>query len=161
MSFQTSDICDQYVQQGHLQIAESILKSYGGHPAFSGWVTTLKLFEDNSLIRSTLAEKVVERVLVIDAGGSKRCASLDAELAQLAIENGWQGIVIYGSIRGSVVIKDLPIGLFALNTHPLGSDKHGHGDRDVMITFAGVNFKKDHYLYADSDGIVVSETKLD
>ncbi len=55
----------------------------------------------------------------------------------------------------------MPIGVMALNTHPLRSRKHGQGDADVLITFAGVNFKKDHYLYADSDGIIVAETKLD
>ena len=81
-------------------------------------------------------------------------------LAEIACKNGWQGIVVYGCIRDSNIINLLPIGVRAIHTHPLKSHKRGLGDRDSQITFAGVNFKKDHYLYADSDGIIVSETML-
>jgi regulator of ribonuclease activity A len=161
MPFHTADLCDQFSQQNNFQIAEPIFRFFGNQPRFSGLITTLKVFEDSSLIRQTLEQKVVDRVLVIDGGGSRRCALLDQHLVMLALENGWQGLVVYGCIRGSELIQQLPIGVMALNTHPLRSDKHGQGDSDVMITFAGVNFKKDHYLYADSDGIIVAETKLD
>ena len=94
-------------------------------------------------------------------GGSRRCALLGDTLVGLAVENGWQGIVVYGCIRGSELIDQLPIGVMALNTHPLQSRKHGQVEINTLITFAGVNFKQDHYLYADSDGIIVAETKLD
>jgi regulator of ribonuclease activity A len=161
MPFHTADLCDQFSQQNNFQIAEPIFRFFGNQPRFSGLITTLKVFEDSSLIRKTLEQQVADRVLVIDGGGSRRCALLDQQLVALALENGWQGIVVYGCIRGSESIQQLPIGVMALNTHPLRSDKHGQGDSDVMITFAGVNFKKDHYLYADSDGIIVAETKLD
>jgi regulator of ribonuclease activity A len=98
--------------------------------------------------------------LVIDGGGSHRCALLGSNLARLAIDNGWQGIVIYGCLRDSAIIDQLPIGIRALHTHPLKSHKRGLGDRDMLVTFAGVNFKKDHFLYADTDGIIVSDTML-
>lgn len=160
MPFSTADLCDQFSDQDNFQIAEPIFKSYGNKTAFNGQITTLKVFEDNSLVRSTLEEKVENRVLVIDGGGSRRCALMGDNLAECACQNGWQGIIIYGCIRDSVAINQLPIGVKALNTHPLKSHKHGQGDRDYMITFAGVNFKKDHYLYADNDGIVVSEVNL-
>ncbi len=155
MSFDTADLCDRFAQTDNFQVAEPVLRHFGGSRRFCGQITTLKVFEDNSLVRATLAEKVDGRVLVVDGGGSKRCALIGDTLAGLALENGWQGIVVYGSIRGSELIRQLPIGVMALNTNPLRSNKHGHGDRDVMITFAGVNFKKDHYLYADGDGIIV------
>ena len=161
MSFHTADLCDKFAEQENFQIAEPIFRLFGNKRRFSGQITTLKVFEDNSLVRTTLEQKVNDRVLVIDGGGSRRCALLGDTLASLALENGWQGIIIYGCIRGSEFIDQLPIGVMALNTHPLRSRKHGQGDSDVLITFAGVNFKKDHYLYADSDGIIVSETKLD
>ncbi|OAI13849.1 ribonuclease [Methylomonas koyamae] len=161
MSFDTADLCDRFGQNDSFQVAEPVLRHFGGLRRFCGQITTLKVFEDNSLVRATLAEKVDGRVLVVDGGGSKRCALIGDTLAGLALENGWQGIVVYGSIRGSELIRQLPIGVMALNTNPLRSNKHGHGDRDVMITFAGVNFKKDHYLYADGDGIIVADAKLD
>jgi regulator of ribonuclease activity A len=103
---------------------------------------------------------VQNRVLVIDGGGSHRCALVDINLATLAINNGWQGIVIYGCIRDSALIARLPIGIRALHTHPLTSHKRDRGDRDLLVTFAGINFKKDQFLYADSDGIIVSATML-
>ncbi|MGZ4958329.1 MAG: ribonuclease E activity regulator RraA [Methylomonas sp.] len=161
MSFYTADLCDRFSDKDNFQIAESVFRLFGRQHRFSGQITTLKVFEDDSLVRATVEERVSDRVLVIDGGGSRRCALLGDTLASMALENGWQGIVVYGCIRGSEIIEQLPIGVMALNTHPLRSSKHGHGDRDIMITFAGVNFKKDHYLYADSDGIIVSDTKLD
>ena len=134
--------------------------SFGGNSTFSGQITTLKTFEDNVLIKEILEEKAENRVLVIDGGGSHRCALIDANLAELAIKNGWQGIVVYGCIRNAETINNMPIGIRALHAHPLKSHKRDHSDRDLLVSFAGVNFKKDHYLYADNDGIIVSATIL-
>lgn len=161
MGFLTADLCDRFADRENFQVAESILRHFGGKQQFCGQITTLKVFEDNSLVRSTLEEAGNSRVLVIDGGGSKRCALFGDTLAELAVKNAWEGIVVYGCVRSAEMIAQMPIGVMALNTHPLRSRKHGQGDRDVMITFAGVNFKKDHYLYADHDGIVVFDEKLD
>lgn len=160
MTFTTAGLCDKHSGEDHFQIAEPMFMSYGANPAFCGQITTLKVFEENVLVLTTLQEKVQNRVLVIDGGGSHHCALLDNDLAKLAVNNGWQGIVIYGCIRDSALIAQLPIGIRALHTHPLKSHKKDHGDRDLLVSFAGVNFKKDHFLYADMDGIIVSETML-
>jgi regulator of ribonuclease activity A len=160
MTFSTTNLCDIHSDEEHFQIADPIFNVYGENKLFSGRITTLKTFEDDVLVRAILEEKVEGRVLVIDGGGSRRCALIDAELAKLAIENGWQGFVIYGCIRGSAIINQLPIGIRALHTHPLKSHKKDHGDRDLVVSFAGVNFKNDQYLYADTDGIIVSGSML-
>jgi regulator of ribonuclease activity A len=160
MNFTTSDLCDQYADRYHLQIAEPLFKSFGAANAFWGAITTLKTFEDNVLLRSVLEEPAEDRVLVVDGGGSHRCALMDDHLARLACGNGWRGIIVYGCIRDSVKIAQLPIGVRALHTHPLKSHKRGGGERDILITFAGVNFRSGHYLYADEDGIVVAEERL-
>ena len=160
MTFTTANLCDTYSETDNFQIAEPLFMSYGANSAFCGQITTLKTFEDNVLVRTVLEEKVQNRVLVIDGGGSHRCALVGNHLATIAIDNGWQGIVIYGCIRDSAMIAQLPIGIRALHAHPLQSHKKDHGDRDLLVSFAGVNFKKDHYLYADMDGIVVSATML-
>ena len=160
MPFHTADLCDQYSNLEHFQIVEPIFKVFGAKTAFSGQITTLKVFEDNTLIRDKLQQTVKNRVLVVDGGGSNRCALMGSDLAELACNNGWQGVVVYGCIRDSIAINSLAIGIRALHTHPLKSRKRGLGDQDILITFAGVNFKKDHFLYADADGIIVSETML-
>lgn len=160
MTFTTADLCDAFSQLEHFQIAEPIFKSFGGHGKFHGQITTLKVFEDNVLVNEKLQQQVSQRVLVIDGGGSHRCALLGDHLAAIASENGWEGIIVYGCIRDSVTINKLPIGIRALHTHPLKSHKKGIGNNNIAVTFAGVHFKTDHYLYADEDGIIVSESIL-
>ncbi len=160
MNFTTANLCDSHSDEDHFQIAEPLLQAYGGQACFYGQITTIKVFEDDALIKAVLQEKVDNRVLVVDGGGSHRCALLDADSAKLAVTNGWQGIVVHGCIRDSAMINQLPIGIRALHTHPLKSHKKDPGDRDLLITFAGINFKQNHFLYADADGIIVSETLL-
>lgn len=160
MTFTTANLCDTYAAVTQLQVADAVFQAYGANTTFSGVITTLKTFEDNVLVRTVLEEKVQNRVLVIDGGGSHRCALIDNKLATLAVNNGWQGIIVYGCIRDAVKIAKLPIGIRALHTHPMQSHKKDHGDRDLLVSFAGVNFKKDNFLYADMDGIIVSETML-
>ncbi len=161
MSFKTPELCDQFSDHTrHLQIADPVFKSFGGIRSFCGQVATLKTFEDDVLLRQALEEKVEDRVLVVDGGGSHRCALLNGNLAKLACANGWNGIIVYGCIRDSEVIAQLPMGVRALHTHPMKSHQRGGGDRDCLITFAGVNFRSGSYLYADEDGIVVAEAKL-
>ena len=143
-----------------MQIAEPILRQFGGNASFSGRVTTLKVFEDNTLIRSTLEKPTDAAVLVVDGGGSHRCALVGGNLAKLAADNGWQGIIVYGCIRDSVEINALPIGVRALHTHPSKSHKRGSGERDILISIAGVNFRSGCYVYADEDGIVVADDRL-
>lgn len=160
MSFKTADLCDRYAATHRLQISEPMFKAFGRSPSFSGRITTLKVFEDNVLIRKTLDEPADGRVLVIDGGGSHRCALFGGNISRLACERGWAGIIVYGCVRDSVELNELAIGIRALHTHPLTSHKRGSGERDVLISFAGVNFRTDHFLYADEDGIVVADSEL-
>jgi len=158
MTFHTADLCDAHSDS--LQIAEPILQNFGGANAFRGRISTIKTFEDNSLVREAVEGPGKGRVLVVDGGGSMRCALFGDNLAALAVENGWAGVVINGCIRDSEVIGGMKLGLKALATHPLKSVKRGLGDAAVPATFAGVNFIPGHYLYGDLDGIVVSATEL-
>lgn len=160
MDFRTADLCDHHEGQQHLQIAEPIFRAFGGLARFHGVITTVKVFEDNVLIRDVLSEDGKGRVLVIDGGGSHRCALLGGNISKLAAEKGWNGIIVYGCIRDSVEISAIPIGIRALHTHPLKSHKRGTGERDVLISFAGINFRSGHHVFADEDGILVSETPL-
>lgn len=161
--FQTADLLDQHdeaARAGRVRVVEPMFKRYGGRQRFHGPISTLKLFEDNSLVRKALEAVGNGRVLVIDGGGSKRCALVGDQLAQLGVKNGWAGIVVFGCIRDSVAVARLDIGVRALDTHPLKSIKKGVGEVDIPVTFGGVSFAPGEQLYADEDGIVVSPTPL-
>ena len=127
---------------------------------FSGKIQTVKIFEDNVLVREMLSEKANDAVLVIDGGGSLRCALLGDMLAEMGYKNGWQGVVVYGCIRDSADINDMPIGVRALQTNPLKSIKKGWGDKNIHVTFAGATFIPGDYLYADEDGIIISKQTI-
>lgn len=156
--FKTADLCDTHERE--LQVCNPIFLSFGGRRRFAGSVSTIKCHEDNSLVREAVAEPGAGRVLVVDAGGSTRCAMLGDMLAAKAVANGWEGVLMYGLIRDSAAIADMDIGVKALGTHPLKSVKRGVGERDVTVRFAGVNFVPGFHLYADEDGIVVSDRDL-
>ena len=158
MGFKTADLCDEHADR--LQIAEPVFGDYGGEISFFGPITTLKAFEDNSLVRKAVEEKGEGRVLVIDSGGSMRCAMVGDQLAALAEKNGWAGVIVNGCSRDSAAIADTEIGCKALGVHPLKTVKRNEGQRDVTLRFAGVSFVPGHYLYADEDGLVVSEQPL-
>lgn len=158
MSLATTDLCDDHSDT--LQIADPIFFDFGSTTCFSGPITTLKLFEDNSLVRDTLETDGKGGVLVVDGGGSKRCALLGGNLAVLAQENHWTGVVVYGCIRDRDEIEATTVGVKALAPHPLKSHKQGVGQKNVAVRFAGVNWQPGHYLYADKDGIVLSEQPL-
>lgn len=158
MSFLTTDLYDAH--EGRVAVLEPMLKSYGGKPRFSGQIMTLKLYEDNTLVREMLAEPGAGKVLVVDGGGSKRCALLGDQIAELAVKNQWEGVVIYGCIRDSVAIAALPLGVRALDTNPKKSVKRNEGTRDLVLNFAGADFTPGHWLYADEDGVLLSPVAL-
>jgi regulator of ribonuclease activity A len=158
MNFKTADLCDAHSDR--LQICDPGFASYGGRRRFCGRISTIKCFEDNSLVREAVGEPGKGRVLIVDAGGSMRCAMLGDMLAAKAVENGWSGVVMNGLIRDSVDIAGMDLGVRALGTHPLKSVKKGVGERDVPVRFGGVLFTPGDFLYADEDGIVCSSQDL-
>lgn len=154
----TADLCDAHDEL--LWVAEPLFGDYGGRLAFCGPISTVKAFEDNSLVRAALEEDGRGRVLVVDGGGSLRCAMLGDQLAEMAERNRWNGVIVNGCIRDSVRIGDLSVGVKALATHPRKSVKRNEGQRDIPVHFAGISFEPGHYLYADEDGLVVAPQAL-
>jgi len=159
MAHNTADLCDAHEQDLH--VVESMFQRYGRLTAFDGPLATVKCYEDNSMVREALSEPGDGRILVVDGGGSQRRALLGDMLGELAVRNGWRGIVINGSIRDSAAINELELGVRALGTIPLKTHKRGDGQRDVSVSFAGVTFRPGEHLYADADGIVVASRPLD
>jgi regulator of ribonuclease activity A len=159
MTLPTADLCDRH--DGKARVVAPMFHSYGGRRAFHGTIATLKLFEDNSLVRRVLGTPAHDRVLVVDGGGSLRCALVGDQLARLAVANGWPGLLVYGCIRDCAAVGRMDLGVLALATHPRKSVKQGIGEADIPVTFGGVTFVPGQYLYADEDGVIVSDAALD
>lgn len=158
MSFATTDLCDEHGDE--IQVADPIFKSFGGRTAFCGPISTVKLFEDNSLVRQALEEPGNGQVLAVDGGGSLRCALLGDLLAELAISNSWIGVVVFGCVRDTQQMAEMDLGVKALAAHPRRSEKRNEGQRGIPLSFAGVHITPGNMLYADADGLIVAKRKL-
>jgi regulator of ribonuclease activity A len=158
MTFKTADLCDQFAAE--LQVLEPLYHSYGGRASFAGPASTVLCFEDNSRVKEAVGEPGQGRVLVVDGGGSRRCALLGDLLARQAADNGWAGVVIHGCIRDAADIAGFDLGVRALATLPRRSDRQGRGERDVAIDIAGARIHPGDWIYADLDGILIARRAL-
>ena len=153
----TPDLSDNTPQARAIELQ---FTNYGGVHTFSGQVVTIKCHEDNSLIKQAVSEAGEGRVIVVDGGGSRRRALLGDMLAEQAAANGWAGLVIYGVIRDVDEIAATALGVQALGSVPVKTEKFGVGQRDITVSFGGVDISPDDYLYADNNGVLVSSTPL-
>jgi regulator of ribonuclease activity A len=163
MTFATTDLCDaneDKLADGRVAVLPPVFKSFGKRVKFSGPAATLWLFEDNTLVRSTLETPGDGRVLVVDGGSSLRCALVGGNLGVLAQKNGWAGIVVNGCIRDSEEIDACDVGVRALALHPQKSRKTGSGEANVRVSIAGVAVRPGDWIYADADGVLVAQESL-
>ena len=158
MKFVLPDLCDQYGDS--LRVLSPMLKNFGGNNCFHGKISTIKCHEDNSFVADAVREEGDGFVLVVDGGGSLRCALLGDNLAAIAASNSWAGIIVFGCVRDVVALKDISLGIQALAPHPMKSVKRQVGLRDVEVSFGGVSFIPGQYVYADDNGVIVSEAEL-
>ena len=154
----TADLYDEHGE--NLQVVEPIFRSYGGKREFSGRIATVKVHEDNKLVRDALEKEGSGQVLVVDGGGSLRGALVGGNIAKLAADNNWEGVIVYGCIRDSLEVANCTVGVLALATNPAKPAKNGFGSVNKAVRFGGVTFRPGEYVYADEDGVVVSANKL-
>ena len=163
MTFATTDICDAHedlITKGQLRVCAPVFKPYGGLTRFNGTAVTLKVFEDNTWVRTLLDEPGQGRVLVIDGGSSTRCALVGGNLGVLAEKNNWAGIVVFGCVRDTLELAQSKVGIRALAAHPQKSVKRNVGERDLVVDIAGTVVKPGDMIYADEDGLIVSDKAL-
>lgn len=160
MHFSTPDLCD-----AHPDLVEVVTglhwQSYGGKSAFCGQIETVKCFEDNSRVKEGLAQAGQGRVLVVDGGGSLRHALIGDQIAAMAADNGWSGVIIHGACRDVEVLRGIELGILALAAVPIKSVRRGEGQIALPISFGRVLFRPGHWVYADANGIVTASRKLD
>jgi regulator of ribonuclease activity A len=148
----TADLLDEHGEQARVCLTP--FRSYGT-PSFSGPVVTVRCFEDNVLLRGRVSQPGRGRVLVVDGGGSLRCALLGDNIAKLAKDSGWAGVVVNGCVRDVVALGRLGLGIKALGSNPRPSGKGGDGEIDVPVSFGDVEFRPGDLLTSDEDGIVL------
>jgi len=158
VKFVTPDLCDAYPES--VRIVEPLFTNYGGRESFGGEIITVKCHEDNSLVKEHVSKPGAGRVMVVDGGGSLRCALLGDMLAEKAAQNDWAGLIIYGCIRDVDEIRNTDLGVQALRTIPIKSNRQGRGDLNIPVAFGGVTFHPGEYVYADNNGIIVSSVEL-
>ncbi|MAD45994.1 MAG: ribonuclease activity regulator protein RraA [Oceanospirillaceae bacterium] len=154
----TPDLCDEYPDL--VQVVEPMFSNYGGIESFGGEIVTVKCYEDNSKVKELVEQDGKGKVMVIDGGASMRKALMGDMIAEKAAKNGWEGAIIYGCIRDVDAIMETDLGVQALATVPLKTDKRGLGDINVPVKFGGVEFIPGQYVYADNNGVIVSPEPL-
>lgn len=154
----TADLIDTHAPA--LSLVHLPWRKFGAKPYFAGPIQTVKCFEDNSVVRSQLETPGEGRILAVDGGGSTRVALLGDIMADLAIKNGWVGVVVNGAIRDSVEIDAMDIAVFALATSPVKSAKENWGKAGCDLSFGGVNFKPGGWVFGDADGLLYSDGPL-
>ena len=154
----TPDLCDENPED--VRVLEPMLGNFGGLDSFYGEIVTIKCFEDNSLVKEQAGLPGNGRVMVVDGGGSLRRALLGDMIAEAAVKNGWAGLIIYGCVRDVDALAELPLGVQAMASIPVKTEKRGLGDLNVPVTFGGVRFNPGEYVYADNNGVVTSAKAL-
>ncbi|KAA6185615.1 RraA family protein [Thiohalocapsa marina] len=156
--FSTADLYDTHGET--VRVCAPVFRDFGGRTRFFGQAVTVKCFEDNSRIKETLAEAGAGRVLVVDAGGSLRCAMLGDLIAESAVSNGWAGVVIQGCVRDSARLATMDLGIKALAAIPRKSVRRGEGQRDLPVEIAGVQVCPGDWVYGDGDGLLIADAPL-
>lgn len=161
-AFSTCDFCDEHKGDttGGFRVLPPVFQRFGALPAFAGPVATVKCHEDNTQVKAAVESPGEGRVLVVDGGGSLRRALVGGNLAAAAARNGWAGLVVDGCVRDVAELNAAAVGIRALALIPLPTERRGEGQRDVPVQIQGVWVRPGDWLYADADGIVISERPL-
>lgn len=162
-AFATTDLCDAHearLATAELRVLPPVFAAWGRRRRFAGPVATVRCDDDNSMVRATLETPGRGRVLVVDGGGSRRCALLGGNLAVLAERNSWAGVIVDGCVRDVNEIDACELGVRALAAHPRRSDRRGRGEREVVLELHGVRIAPGNWCYADADGVLVSDGPL-
>lgn len=154
----TADLCDQHPDA--VRVCEPIFRSYGARESFGGPARTVRVHEDNVLVEAALGDVEPGTVLVVDGGGSRRCALLGGRLAGIAASRGIAGVIVFGCVRDTAELAGEEVGILALSPHPRRSRENGAGEREVAVEFGGVRISPGDHVYADSDGVIAADRDL-
>ncbi|GLQ72465.1 ribonuclease activity regulator protein RraA [Vibrio sp. vnigr-6D03] len=152
------DLCDQYEDQ--LTLLDLPLQNFGQRAAFWGEIVTVRCFHDNSKVKEMLKENGKGKVLVVDGNGSSERALMGDQVALTALNNQWEGVVIWGAVRDVGALSEIDLGVKALTSCPFKTEKRDIGETQVGLTIQGQMIQPGDYLYSDWNGIVISKEEL-
>lgn len=155
MAIKTADLCDQLGVAAQPCLAN--WRCFGGRTVASGRVQTVRVFEDAALILQALGDAGHGRILVVDAGASRRVAVLGDRMARIGLDNGWAGVLIHGAVRDVDILGELDFCVFALGAVPCRGGKAGTGEIGVELSLAGTPIRPGDFIAMDADGVVVSK----
>ena len=152
--FSTPDISDKYSHSLAINIQ---FRSFGKKEYFCGQVKTAQCPEDNSKLKEILSQDGSGQVLLVDGNGSYKVALLGDMIAKQAIENSWEGVIINGCVRDVEILKTLSLGIFAIGSCPVRSNKENRGTLGQPIEIGGISVKEGSWIFADESGVLVSK----
>lgn len=158
LTFSTADLCDAFTSG--LQVLTSIFPAFGGNTSFAGEIYTVRVHDDNALVREILGRPGRQRVLVVAGRGAESQALVGDKLGALAVANGWVGIVVDGAVRDTRLLATFPLGIRARRAFPARVRGGDPGEEGQPVDFGGVTFRPGAWLYADEDGIVVADRNI-
>ena len=153
----TPDLSDKYPDKDFLLDFQCFSRIKSIH----GQISTVFCPDDNSFVREMLSENGHQKIMFIDGAKSKNVALLGDNLATLAIENNWSGIIVNGRIRDAEIISKLDVAIFALGTCPRKSSKKNQGKKNIELSIDGLTIKPGDWVYADINGILISDSELE
>jgi regulator of ribonuclease activity A len=161
-SFATCDLCDAHKldTSGAFRVLPPVFRDFGALKRFWGPVVTVKCFEDNTPVKAAVESEGLNRVLVVDGGASLRRALLGGNLGAAAARNGWAGVLVDGCVRDVVELAQCATGIRALAAVPLPTERKLPGSTQVPVQIQGVWVRPGDWLYADEDGVVLSDRNL-
>jgi regulator of ribonuclease activity A len=148
----TADVCDDHPEA---RVCEVQFRDFAAREDFYGEIVTFATFEDNKGLRDILTQGGDGKVLVVDGRGSMRRALCGGNIAQLAFEHGWAGLVFNGAIRDSHEFTDLDFGVKAVGATAMRPRTDGIGRQGETIVIGGIVIRPGEYLYADRDAVIV------
>lgn len=159
MNLETADLCDDNKDK-KIQVLAPEFKNYGGLEEFSGKIVTIKLDKSNWRLLEMLRDEQGEDRVVVVENAKYFYGVIGDKLMAFAKNNNWKAIVLNGYVRDTKYTKDIGVGLYAIGTCPLRNFEKTESSRGVQLSFGGVTFNDGDYLYADSDGVIVSKEQL-
>jgi regulator of ribonuclease activity A len=156
----TADMYDQFLNEARVPTGVN-WTSFGDRAQFSGVAFTIKCFDDNSRLKEMASIKAPTRdgnhILIVDAGGpAARCAIVGDLVAREAKKNGWGGIVLFGRVRDTAILKTIKdFGIVALGSTPQKSTRRGEGQIQIPIKIGDVTVRPGDRVYVDSDGVLI------
>ena len=152
MNTATADLCDT---NDAAQVCLLAFRSYGGRHAMQGPVRTVRCSSHAGLVRDQVKLAGDGAVLVIDAGGRLDLAFLGERLAEMAMNNGWGGVLVHGAVRDTVQLAAMDFCVMALGAVPRRASLDRVGEVGIALQFGGAFFTPGGFVVADLDGVVV------